>query len=430
MTGASRREVLGGVGFAAAAPAAGVAKTDATIADRAWLQVVLERYAGFGIKASGGPGDIACGAWLEDELRGYGYACHRQGFDAPYFEATRSALSTGSVQADVVPQAIVIPTGPQGLAAPLKSTCCGGDLTGAIAVIDLPTKRWTGLADPQAAQPMADAFKRGAAAAILVTNGPSREAIALNITTHKPGPGKPVAILAPKDAGPFLAAAAAGQPGALVVDGKGGTRPAFNLVARLDRGAAKTLILSTPRSGWFTCAAERGSGLAVWLHLARWLARSHLGVNVELLATSGHEYEYLGGEHYLTEAPKPVQTKLWMHIGASAAARDWHELGARLAPLPSADSQRVLTATGDVVERVRRAFHGVSGLEAAYVVDRTTAGGELVNVLEAGYGTMIGLYGGHRYFHTRGDDLRCVSADLVHPVATAFQTALADCLAG
>jgi hypothetical protein len=89
----------------------------------------------------------------------------------------------------------------------------------------------------------------------------------------------------------------------------------------------------------------------------------------------------------------------------------------------------VLTATADVVDRVRAAFHGVSGLEATYVADRTMAGGELVNVLDAGYPTMIGLYGGHRYFHTQGDDLRCVSADLVQPVAAAFRKALADCLA-
>jgi hypothetical protein len=142
------------------------------------------------------------------------------------------------------------------------------------------------------------------------------------------------------------------------------------------------------------------------------------------LAASGHEYDYLGGEHYLTEAPRPDRTRLWMHIGASAAARDWHELGPRLAPLPSADSQRVLTASADVIEPVRNAFHGLAGLEATYVASRATAGG----VLEAGYSTLIGLYGSHRYFHTRGDDLRCVSGRLVQPVAAAFRTALADCL--
>ena len=74
------------------------------------------------------------------------------------------------------------------------------------------------------------------------------------------------------------------------------------------------------------------------------------------------------------------------------------------------------------------AFRGLTGLEATYVADRAIAGGELVNVLGAGYRRAIGLYGGHRYFHTQDDDLRCVSGDLVAPVALAFQTALSDCL--
>jgi hypothetical protein len=56
------------------------------------------------------------------------------------------------------------------------------------------------------------------------------------------------------------------------------------------------------------------------------------------------------------------------------------------------------------------------------------AGGELTNVLDAGYRSAIGLYGGHRYFHTPGDDLRCVSGDLVRPVAEAFRAAIAPSL--
>jgi hypothetical protein len=117
-----------------------------------------------------------------------------------------------------------------------------------------------------------DAFDRGALAAMLVTTGPTGEAIALNVSATKPGFQKPVAVLAPKDAAPFVAAATAGESATLIVDAEVGRRPAYNLIARLDRGAAKTLIVSTPRSGWFTCAAERGAGVAVWLSLAHGLA--------------------------------------------------------------------------------------------------------------------------------------------------------------
>ena len=429
----SRRGFIEGaglLGLVAASPA--VAQNHTQAESAAPLQALLERYVGFGDKASGGPGDTACGAWLEQLLGQYGYISHRQAFDAPFFEIRQATLSLGDSHVPVIPQGIVVPTGPQGLTAPLRLASGEGDLTGAIALVVLPYKRWAALADPQAAQPLADAVRRGAAAVVLITTGPTGEAIALNVSTHRPSAERPVAILAPREADAFVKAATQGGTATLVVDGEGGgaaRRPAFNLIGRLDRQAAKTLILSTPRSGWFGCAAERGSGLAVWLTLAQWLARTNPGVNIELLATSGHEYDYLGGEHYLAEqAPKPDATRLWVHVGASAAARDWHELGPRLLPLPSADSQRVLTATQDVLEPTRRAFKGINGLEATYLADKVMAGGELVNVLNAGYGSMIGLYGGHRYFHTRGDDLRCVSADLVAPVAAAFQTAIRSAL--
>ncbi|HET9160790.1 MAG TPA: hypothetical protein VFN88_09270, partial [Caulobacteraceae bacterium] len=200
----------------------------------------------------------------------------------------------------------------------------------------------------------------------------------------------------------------------------------WNLIGRFDHGAEKTIILSTPRSGWFTCTAERGSGLAAWLALAHWLAAEARGYNLELLATSGHEYLYMGGEEYLNhKAPPPARTRLWCHIGASLAARGWREEGGVLRPLPTVDTGRALTATADILERVKEAFHGLPGLENTRVGDRANAAGELVNVIEAGYPTAIGEAGLHPYFHTRSDDLRCSSGELIRPAALAFRAAIA-----
>jgi hypothetical protein len=430
---ASRRGVLGGaglLGLAAGVPAAaaGAAEVKAS-AQAAALQATLDRYFAFGSKASGGPGDEACGAWLEGELGRLGFTCRRQAFEIPFFEARQATLASGEARAPVVPQAIVAPTGSEGLTGLLKLASQPGDLTGAIALVELPYGRWVALAQPPVAGALSDALGRGAAGVVLVTTGPTGEAIALNVSTKRPPNPRPVAVLAPKDAKPFLEAARAGRTATLTLDGRGGRRNAFNLIGRLDRKAAKTVVVSTPRSGWFGCAAERGSGLAVWLRLAERLPKATKGVNLEFLATSGHEYEYIGGEHYLeAKAPKPEATRLWVHIGASAAARDWHELG-RLLPLPSADSQRVLTATADILPSTRQAFQGVTGLEATYLADKVMAGGELTNVLNAGYRTAMGLYGIHRYFHTGSDDLRCTSGELVQPVAAAFETAILKALA-
>jgi hypothetical protein len=427
---ASRRGVLGGaglLGLAAGVPAGAAGAAGA--GEAALLQATLDRYVAFGSKASGGPGDEACGAWLEGELARAGYACRRQAFEIPFFEARQATLAAGEARAQVIPQAIVAPTGPQGLTAPLKLASQRGDLTGAIALVELPYGRWVALAQPPVTGALSEAVARGAAGVVLITNGPTGEAIALNVSPTRAPIPRPVAVLAPKDAKPFLEAAQTGKTATLTLDGRGGRRSAYNLIGRLDRKAAKTVVVSTPRSGWFGCAAERGSGLAVWLWLAGRLAKTTRGVNLEFLATSGHEYEYFGGERYLAEAaPHPDATRLWVHIGASAAARDWHELG-RLLPLPSADSQRVLTATADILPSTRQAFQGVSGLEATYLADKVMAGGELTNVLNAGYRTAMGLYGIHRYFHTASDDLRCTSGELVWPVAAAFQAAIAKAVA-
>jgi hypothetical protein len=432
---ASRRGFIGSLGLLGLATHGTPATQAAATGQRsevAALQAMLERYVGFGDKPAGGPGDNDCGGWLEEMLIRMGYACRRQPFEVPFFNVKQATLACGAARATVIPQAIVTPTGPQGLTAPLRLAGGHEDLTGTIALVVLPYKRWVGLADPVVAKPLAEAVQRGALGMVLVTNGPTGEAIALNVSPHRPSFEQPLALLAPKDAPPFLAAAGQGATATLILEGDGGggqRRPAFNLIARLERAAAQTLVVSTPRSGWFGCAAERGSGLAIWLSLAGWLAQTRHGVNVELLATSGHEYEYLGGEHYLREAaPTPASTKLWVHIGASAAARDWHELGPKLLPLPSADAQRVLTATADLLGRTRHAFQGINGLEATYLADKIMAGGELVNVLSAGFSSAIGLYGIHRYFHTRGDDLGCVTASMVQPVAQAFRAAIRGAL--
>ena len=44
---------------------------------------------------------------------------------------------------------------------------------------------------------------------------------------------------------------------------------AYNIIGKLDRGPdSKVMVVSTPYSGWFTCAGERGAGVAIFLGLA------------------------------------------------------------------------------------------------------------------------------------------------------------------
>ena len=419
---ASRRAVLSAGALIAATPGAGRAAGSSANAE---AQRLLEHYQSLGDKASGGRGDSASGAWLEGELKAMGYAVTRQAIETPAYEGD-ATLTSGSAKAAVIPQAIVVPTSAEGVSGPLY---LAGSRTGpGISLVVLPYARWSGVLGVVQAR-VAAAMAAGASAVVVVTTGPTAEAIALNTPAERRLFDRPVAVLAPREAEPFLKAAARGESATLTMAGRSFRRPAFNVTARLDRGAIKTMVLSTPRSGWFSCAGERGTGLAAWWLLARWAARAKLPVNLALVATSGHEYEYAGGERFIAEvAPKPKDTALWVHLGANVAARDWHERGQQLSPLPSADPQRFLMCSPPLLAAVGAAFAGQPGLEQPYPVDRVQVAGELASIVKAGFDPVIGIFGSHRFHHIRADDLRCVSPALIPPVADAMARVIAGAL--
>ncbi|PIC00515.1 hypothetical protein [Caulobacter sp. X] len=402
--------------------AAGVATSTAWAAQSAPSAAeLLERYVAFGGKASGGPGDIACGEWMAAWLEARGLVVERQAFDAPFFEVDEAWLQVGDARAAVVPQAIVTPTGSDGIGGRVvvrapEDAAAAAD--GAIVLIALPYARWSSAVSPAVRGPVQAALSAGAQAVVLITTGPSGEALALNADGRTPLFNSPVATLAPKDAPALIAAAKSGAAGVLKITGRGGRRPSFNLIGRRDRGHGQWLVVSTPRSGWFTCAGERGPGVAAWMMLADWASRSNLPVDLAFVSNSGHEYENLGAQHLLeAAAPPPDQTRLWFHLGANVAARDWHELGGRLAPLPSADPQRFLMASSELVPACRVAFSGLPGLEAPYALGAGTTG-ELAHIAAAGYRRVAGIFGAHRLHHAAIDDARCVEAK---PVEAVFQ---------
>ncbi|WEK43893.1 MAG: hypothetical protein P0Y64_03425 [Candidatus Sphingomonas colombiensis] len=411
----------------AALPAtAAVAKVAAGPRDR--VQADLEKYIGFGIKRSGGAGDTACGEWLQSELEQAGYKVERQNFAVPFFEATRAELTCGDVKATVWPQPIVTTTGADGDSGPLVRVDAAGHadapLAGAIALVDLPFGRWSTAIAKAVREPVSAAFAAGAKAVVVITNGPTGKIIALNADGRKPMFPGPVALLAPEDARPFLAAAMRRERATLHIAGHGGQRPAFNFVGRIDRGKPRWLAVSTPRSGWFGCAGERGGGVASWLWLARWASKAVRNYNIAFICNTGHEYEYLGAAEALKAiAPKPAETHFWLHLGANVASQDWHELPGNPQPLPSIDAQRFLSVSPALLPLARATFAGHVGYEAPYASNVLSAG-ELDEIIKAGYPSAAGVFGIHRFHHVAEDDSRCVSARNVSVTAAAFQQML------
>ena len=405
--------------MSALAPAEGPARAEDRVA------VDLARYIGFGSKQSGGKGDEACGVWLSGELEALGFKVERQSFTAPFFEPVRCELTAGEAKASVWAQPIVVPTGPAGVTGPLVHIDSNGEaagpLAGAIALLELPYGRLSSAVAKPIRTPITAALAAGAKAVVAITNGPTGKIVALNADGREPMFKGPVALLAPADAKPFLAAASARTPATLVLDGQGGRRPAFNFIGRLDRKKPRWLVVSTPRSGWFTCAGERGGGVAAWLWLARWAGKAVTDYNLAFVCNSGHEYEYLGAAEALKKlAPMPADTHFWLHLGANVASRDWHEFPTPWRPLPSIDPQRYLSVSPALVETARAAFRGHVGYEAPYS-SAVLAAGELTEIIAAGYPSAAGVFGVHRYHHVVDDDARCVSAPQVAQTAAAFQ---------
>ena len=411
---------------AGAAISAGSGLSCCSIPEVDAIESDLRKYLDFGIKQAGGEGDNACGEWLEGELQAFGFEVERQTIQAPFFDARRAELVVEGASAAVWPQPIVMPTPAGGLEAELVRVDAQGnamaDLAGAIALIDLPSGKWSSMMAPALHEPIEAAFAAGAIAAVAITNGPTGKIIALNTDGAEPMFSGPTALLAPEDAAPFLAAASQQDAKAkLFLEGAGGRRPAFNLIGKLDRGKDEWLVISTPRSGWFTCGAERGGGIAAWLKIARWSAEAVSDLNIAMICNSGHEYENLGAEEAIREAaPKPEETRFWLHLGANLAARDWHTVVGGVRPLRGTDSQRYLVVTESLLETSRALFARRSGLENPYSSEDLSAG-ELTEIIEAGYPLVAGIFGIHRFHHIAEDGEDCIMSEETAITAQAFQ---------
>ncbi len=375
---------------------------------------ILDRYAAFGNKASGGQGDNECGEWIANDLAGMGYAIGRQSFDIGWFESDRSTLTVEGQSFRLLAQSDAAVD----ITAPLV---WDGDPSAvykeSLVIHELPYARWSSLADRRIAAALTRLAAHDPAGVVIVANGPTGEALALNRPGHVENP-LPIVTMAPTDASLL---GRAPQIARLCISGSGGKRRAFNLIARLDRGAEKDIVISTPRSGWFGCVGERGPGLAIWMVLAAWLAETADAVNITMLCSSGHERGHAGMEMFLAEgAPSPATTALWLHLGANCATLDWHEADGRLAPLSSADPQRFLLASEPLLDIARSSFAGLAGLQDPYPLTDNGAG-EIADVAKGGYANAAGIFGAHRFHHAISDDSRTVSPKLVEQVLKSAQ---------
>ncbi len=166
---------------------------------------------------------------------------------------------------------------------------------------------------------------------------------------------------------------------------------AYNVVARIvgKAGELPPLVVMTPRSGWWSCASERGGGLAGLLEIMRALKASRLRREVIFTANTGHELGHQGMLHFLRRNPGLEERALaWIHLGANFAAIAGE---IRLQASDEEIEKSALDAMADV------------GLVPGNLKPRNRAPfGEARSVFEKG-GRFISLGGNNNLFHHPDD---------------------------
>lgn len=411
-----RRAMLAGLGAWAGRAGIATAATDPLAGSALYADV--KTYVGLGEHRTGTAGDEATSAWMEQALRAAGYAVERQGFDYPVFELKRADLTLGEARIEGFPYWTPKVTPDGGLEGPLALVARPGQ----IALVDLAPGAGAGLDAPPPKE-ISDAVARGASGVVAITETPLGELAALNRNPKAAPWSAPVLLVAGREGQALKAAAAAGQTVVVRLEGRTVVRSAHNIVGRRKR-SGKELVVSTPKSGWFHCAGERGSGIAIWLGLARWLAAAS-DHNLTVVAASGHEFDGYGA-HLFTQtlAPKPADTKLWLALGANVAVYDFALKDGRIERQPGPPTARTLGCSGELVPLAASAFARQPGYAKPLNLDVQGAPGELATFRELGYRPLVGLVAASLLHHTRRDLEDVTDAAMLEPVARGLQTML------
>ncbi|MEZ5939469.1 MAG: hypothetical protein R3C52_14820 [Hyphomonadaceae bacterium] len=375
---------------------------------------------------TGGLGDIATAQRTEARLVQAGFEISRQNFQAPGFDVQRAELEVNGEAIPVAPQAIVVPTGPDGIEAPMRIWRSDADtpaMKDAIAMVMLPSARHSRLLSPQIKPALDAALSAGPRAVVLITNGPSGETIYLNAPYAKSYADIPIATLGPKPGAAALAAAEQGATGKLVVDGKNQTRNSWNLIGRIT-GRGPAVVVSTPRTGWVRCVAERGPGFAAFMAMAAWAPKALPGNDLVFVSNCAHEYDNAGSRAFIEHAaPAPEHTHLWVHLGAGLASRALLDNGeVDAGDTPTADPLRYVVGTDDTLDVLREAFAGQPGLENPTSASQGAAG-ELGEIIEHGFPRTFGAFSGNPFHHTIADRIDKTDAGLTRQMAIAFRDA-------
>ncbi len=231
--------------------------------------------------------------------------------------------------------------------------------------------------------------------------------------------GPPVLQVSSEEAAWLDEQARAGAQARLIAHVKRTTVNAVNVTTKI-AGADSSLpplVIMTPRSGWYTCASERGGGILCWLELMRTLKDARPARDIVFVASSGHELGHLGINAFVDAHPGIVKNSAgWMHFGANIGA--------------AVDPGNTIQASDDEFEARLTREMTPAGLSVDRRVPRGTVPGGEAEVVHRGGGHYVSVIGRNALFHNAEDrGAKAVDPAVIARFVDAF-TAVAKRLAG
>jgi len=358
--------------------------------------------------------------WLIERLRAAGLKATFQSFSLRQFFVRQTRLTIADKTIRAFPLWFPRSTGPNpinGTMSVLDKSAEQGSFRGKLVLVKFPAEAAAATLKGSIQSRLIDeAAKAGASAVVAVTESATKEIVALNSPAGAEPWPIPVVLVGARDEPALTAAARLTAKASLLVDGEDdGDAKAKNVIARVDRGK-DLIVVSTPQSGWFRCAGERGPGIALFLGLARWASRRPSGASFLFVSTSGHELGGLGMRAFLKElAPTADRVLCWIHLGAGIATYAWEETASGPNRLQEPDSRRTLMSSPDLVPLVKTTFAGLAGLTPT--VERAV--GEFEFMIKAGYRS-FGIAAAHRFHHTPADSPEMTGPEILEPVGRAL----------
>lgn len=350
-----------------------------------------EQYSEFGIHRTGTDSEIASTKWIAEELGSAGFETELQELSFTRFDLTECTTIVDGTEIDSFPFLFPVSTGEGSVEAPLTfyNEEDPASMTGKIVYYDMPGMQTNGNIVP-IAEKASEAGALAVIATVIHPNGlPSAQnTVEGNAETSTQIPAVIVSV-SQKEA--LTAAAQAGATASVKISGTViENAPAYNVVGRLDNGADRWVVVTTPVSGWFTCNAERGGGVGVFLELANVAAGLDYPVNYLFLGNTGHELSFMGAHASEELVPPPGEVDVWIHLGSSIAAKE-----------AIVEGYKFLGFSEDLSEQVQACFENVPDLVVQNDQEKLMQS-ELGNIISNGY-SCFGLYGANKDFHTSAD---------------------------